>query len=80
MPSHLGECRWAYLSRCADHLAEDTPENRALLEGAVKPGNYIGTRAPGVAVYRETLPDGTQVWAEVKGGAITNAGGNQIPR
>jgi hypothetical protein len=25
----------------AGHLAEDTPENRAVIEGVVKPGNYV---------------------------------------
>jgi RHS repeat-associated protein len=62
------------------HLAEDTPENRALIESAVKSGNYVETKYPGVDVYRETLPNGTQVWAEVKGGSITNGGVNTTPR
>ena len=62
------------------HLAEDTPENRALIEGAVNRGNYVGTHEPGVSVYRETLPNGTQVWAEVYNGEITNGGLNATPR
>jgi RHS repeat-associated protein len=62
------------------HLVDDTPENRALIEGAVKPGNYVETKYPQVDVYRETLPDGTQVWAEVKDGSITNGGVNTTPR
>lgn len=62
------------------HLAEDTPENRALLESAVKSDNYVETKYPGVDVYRETLPNGTQVWAEVKDGSITNGGVNSTPR
>lgn len=64
----------------AGHLAEDTPENRALIEGAVKSANYVDTHEPGVSVYRENLPNGTQVWAEVYKGEITNAGVNQTPR
>jgi RHS repeat-associated protein len=62
------------------HLAEDTPENRALIEGAVNSGNYVSTHEPGVSVYRETLPNGTQVWAEVHNGEITNGGVNATPR
>lgn len=64
----------------AGHLAEDTAENRALLEGAVKPGNYVETRPSGAQVYRETLPDGQQVWVEVYDGKISNGGINAIPR
>jgi RHS repeat-associated protein len=62
------------------HLAEDTPENRALLQSAVRSGNYVRTGGGGEEVYRETLPDGTQVWAEVFDGKITNGGVNQTPR
>lgn len=63
----------------AGHLAEDTPENRALIESAVKPGNYVRTGGEGDVLYRETLPNGTQVWAKVFNGAITNGGLNQVP-
>ena len=65
------------------HLAEDTAENRALLRGAVKPDNLMGTRGPGgsIGVYRETLSDGRQVWVEVRDGSeITNGGVNDVPR
>jgi RHS repeat-associated protein len=62
------------------HLAEDTAENRALLEDAVTPANYAFTRPPGVSVYRESLPNGEQVWVEVYGGKITNGGVNETPR
>jgi RHS repeat-associated protein len=62
------------------HLAEDTPENRGLIESVVKSGNYVETKYPGVDVYRETLSNGTQVWAEVKEGSITNGGVNTTPR
>jgi RHS repeat-associated protein len=64
----------------AGHLAEDTPEGRALIEGVVKSGNYVESHEPGVDVYREVLPNGTQVWAEVYKGAITNGGVNVTPR
>ena len=62
------------------HLAEDTPENRAVIEGVVKPGNYVESHEPGVDVYREVTPNGTQVWAEVYKGQITNGGVNTTPR
>lgn len=64
----------------AGHLAEDTPENRALLQGAVKPDNLVGeTRIPGGAIqrYRQSLPDGREVWVNVRNGReITNGGVN----
>jgi len=62
------------------HLAEDTPENRAIIEGVVKPGNYVESHEPGVDVYREVTPNGTQIWAEVYKGQITNGGVNTTPR
>jgi RHS repeat-associated protein len=63
----------------AGHLAEDTPENRALIEGAVKSENYVRTGSGGESLYRETLPNGTQAWAKVFEGAITNGGVNDVP-
>jgi RHS repeat-associated protein len=61
------------------HLAEDTPENRALIESVVKPENYVRTGGEGDVLYRETLSNGTQAWAKVFNGAITNGGLNQVP-
>ena len=61
------------------HLAEDTPENRALIQSAIKSANYVRTGRGGEILYRETLPDGTQVWAKVFRGRITNGGVNQTP-
>jgi hypothetical protein len=61
------------------HLADDTPENRALIEGVVQPENYVSTGGGGEDLYRETLPNGTQVWAKVYNGSITNGGVNQTP-
>lgn len=63
----------------AGHLAEDTPEHRALIESVVKSENYVRTGGGGEALYRETLPNGTQVWAKVFEGAITNGGVNSVP-
>jgi hypothetical protein len=61
------------------HLAEDTPESRTLIESVVKPGNYVRTGAGGEDLYRETLSNGTQVWAKVFKGSITNGGVNDVP-
>ncbi|HEV3319322.1 MAG TPA: RHS repeat-associated core domain-containing protein [Solirubrobacteraceae bacterium] len=77
----IAEGAAGHIFRDADsHLAEDTPENRALIESVVKSDNHVETKYPGVDVYRETLSNGTQVWAEVKDGSITNAGVNSTPR
>jgi hypothetical protein len=63
------------------HLADDTTENRLLLQNAVNPDNYVSTNAvSGVSTYRQLLPNGEQVWVEVRNGVITNGGVNQVPR
>ena len=41
--------------------------------------NYVKT-ANGVDTYRQTLSNGSQVWAEVHNGEITNGGVNAVPR
>ena len=69
----------------AGHLADDTPENRALIQGAVDPANLRSTitlpDGSTLAKYFETLPDGTQAWAEVRNGTeITNGGLDATPR
>jgi RHS repeat-associated protein len=61
------------------HLAEDTPENRSLIERVVQPDNYVRTGRGGEDLYRETLPDGRQAWAKVFDGAINNGGVNEAP-
>jgi len=48
--------------------------NRALIESVVESKNYVRTASEGDVLYRETLPDGTQAWAKVFNGAITNGG------
>ena len=48
----------------AGHLAGDTPENRALIESVVKPGNFVRTEGGGEDLYRETLRNGTRAWAK----------------
>jgi uncharacterized protein RhaS with RHS repeats len=63
----------------AGHLREDTPENRALIEDTVKPQNYVRTGGGGEDIYRQDLEDGTQSWAKVYRGKITNGGLNKVP-
>jgi hypothetical protein len=69
----------------AGHFAEDTPANRAIIRGAVDPANLRSTitlkDGATLSKYFQTLPDGTQAWAEVRNGTeITNGGLNVIPR
>jgi RHS repeat-associated protein len=62
------------------HLREDTPANRTVLEGtANSPKNYLGQDQYGNDWYAETRPDGSQVWARVRNGQITNGGVNATP-
>lgn len=66
------------------HLAEDTAENRALIQSALDPANLRDTITlkDGATLQKffKDLPDGTQAWAEVHNGQITNGGLNVIPR
>jgi len=63
------------------HFKEDTPENRTFIESAAaSPENKVGIKTSGVEVYLKTMPDGTQAWAEVWKGNITNGGKNNFPK
>jgi hypothetical protein len=62
------------------HFAEDTVENRALIQNAVRPDCLICTNSSGVSLYRDTLSPNEQIWAKVFGGEITNGGINLGPR
>ena len=68
----------------AGHLAEDTATNRALIQSAVNPGNLVAERTIGSSVlrsYQQVLPDGRQVWVEVRNGVeITNGGVNAVAK
>jgi RHS repeat-associated protein len=64
------------------HLPHDTPANRALLQGVVKPGNIHFERTiPGgrLTQYREKLADGREVWVEVRNGVEISNGGVNVP-
>ena len=45
----------------------------------MKPGNYVRTGGGGEGLFQQTLSDGTQAWAKVFNGSITNGGVNQVP-
>ncbi len=62
------------------HFDRDTPENRAFIEAAANSGNKVGVKTTGVEVYLRTMPDGSQSWAEVWKGKITNGGRNPFPK
>jgi hypothetical protein len=67
------------------HFAQDTPANRAVIQGAIKPQNLRSTvtlpDGSTLEKYFVTLPGGRQAWAEVRNGnEITNGGINQTPR
>ena len=67
------------------HLLEDTVANRSLIQSAIDPANLRSTinlpDGSSLAKYFRTLPDGSQVWVEVRNGVeITNGGVSAIPR
>ena len=70
-----------HIFRDAEGHVSDTPENRLLLldvandhEAQLKSDKY------GSYWSARLLADGRQVWAEVRGGKIVNAGINETPR
>jgi len=50
-----------------------------LLDVANRPENFRGTDRFGTDWFMETLGDGTQAWAQVRGGKITNGRLNPSP-
>lgn len=66
------------------HLVADTAANRSLISSAVSPNYLVSTRSVGgltLSSYQRLLPDGRQVWVEVRNGVeITNGGVNLVPR
>ena len=58
----------------------DTALNRAIIENTANNlKNYRGTDEQGNAWYTQTLKSGSQAWAEVRNGTITEAGINKTP-
>ena len=63
------------------HFPKDTPENRAFISQAVSnPSNRVGRDSFGNEYYTKTMPDGSQAWARVRNGVITNGGRNERPK
>jgi len=62
------------------HIA-DTLINRQLLENtASNPINFLGTDKYGNEWYAKILPNGKQVWTQMRNGMIRNGGINQTAR
>lgn len=63
------------------HFKRDTLENRTFIQSAVDhPSNKVATNNFGAEVYLKTMLDGTQAWAEVNNGLITDGGRNNFPK
>jgi len=63
------------------HFRDDTPANRSvLISTASNPDNYVGTDQWGNDWYVENNHNGSQTWARVRNGKITNGGLNNPPR
>lgn len=61
------------------HFAEDNAINRSLLVDTVEDTYFVEVDPHGNSIYARVLNDGTEVWAEVRGGVIRNGGLNQVP-
>jgi hypothetical protein len=67
-------------SRKGGHLS-DTPQNRQrLVDMANDRSALLGTDEHGNTWYGKKLPDGTQIWAQVRGNVIINGGLNQTEK
>lgn len=77
----IAEKNAGHIFRDAEGHLPDTAANRNLLTdvGSNK-GNCLGTDKYGTEWYAKTQPDGTQVWAQVRNGEVTNGGLNQTPK
>jgi hypothetical protein len=70
----IDERRIAYIFREAEgHLPHDTPENwRLLLSVTNDAGNIVGTNRYSNVWSTWTLPDGRQVWVQIRRNRVTN--------
>jgi RHS repeat-associated protein len=77
----IPENRVSHIFRDAPGHILDTPVNRQLItEVANNPSALLGKDQWGNTWYAHIQPDGTQIWAEVRGSTIINGGVNQTPR
>lgn len=78
----IDERRTRHIFRAADgHFPDDTRANRRLLlRVAGNPANRLGRDQFGVIWAEQTMPDGRQVWVQIRNGKIINGGLNPKPR
>ena len=63
------------------HFTHDTQENRQhLLDATQDPKNSVGFNKFDVEIFFKKLSDGTQIWAFVEKGRITDGGFNRFPK
>lgn len=70
----IDERRLRHIFRSAEgHFPDDTPENRRrLLRVANHPANRLGRDLFGILWAAETVPDGSQIWIQIKDGRVIN--------
>lgn len=77
----IPESRLGHIFRDTPGHLRDTAANRRLLqEVADEVGTTLGTDKYGNIWSAKLLPDGTQVWIQVRNGEIINGGLNLVPR
>jgi filamentous hemagglutinin len=78
----IDERRLAHIFRPADgHFPADTTEaRRVLLRVANDPATWLGTDRFGTIWAAEMMPDGSQIWVQIRDGLITNGGVNTTHR
>lgn len=77
-----GESQLRHLFRNAPGHLPYSEENVRRIERLIgDERNYVGTDAQhGNRWYSKTLPDGSQLWAKVHNGIVSNCGLNETPR
>jgi hypothetical protein len=75
-PSRMGHI----FRNSSGHFAEASPANVRAIEGTVRPTYFRGADRHGNLWYARSNRDGTQTWAQVRGGRVVNGGLNQTPR
>lgn len=77
----IPESRLGPIFRDTPGTLRDTATDRRLLQEVVDDvGSTLGTDKYGNIWSARLLPDGTQVWTQVRNGEIINGGLNLVPR
>lgn len=78
----IDESRLRHIFRIADgHFPIDTAANRRLLlRVAANPSNRLGEDRFGVIWAARTIPNGSQIWVQIRNDRIINGGINSRPR